>query len=324
MRVGVLRTDRLGDAVLTLPLFQVLRRDPEIQHTIALTTAYTAPVFQEHPWVDTVVVLPLRPRENPPPPMIRKLREQLRSLNLDVLLLPFCKPGLALAAWLAGIPVRVGPRRLYAWLTLSHRVALPADLPLHEVERTIRYYEVWRGRKVEVPPDPWIPVPTMRKKKAEELWSGTDPQHRIVVHPRSGGTARSWPEHRFRDLSRWLVREGYHVVWTGSGHDRREGITLLRTGIRDLRGKLSLQDLMALLAGATLMIAPATGPLHLAAALGTPVLGLYDPTHRNHAPRWAPRGAPSRMLGLDLPSLEHLELHTVQQTVMEMLHTGEP
>jgi ADP-heptose:LPS heptosyltransferase len=323
--VGVLRTDRLGDAVLTLPLLRVLQEDPDVETVVLLTTRYTAPLFASHPWVDEVVVLPLQPRENPPLPVVVRVARLLQNARLDGVLLPFSKPGLALATRFAGIPVRVGPRRLYAYWTLTHRVPLPADAPLHEMERALRLYEVWRKRPVPNPPDPWIPVsPTMRSM-AEELWKGTDSARRVVVHPRTGGTARSWPEDRCRELSQRLIREGFHVVWTGSGRDRREGIPLHRTPIRDLRGKLSLQELMALLAGARLVIAPATGPLHLAAALGTPVLGLYDPTHRHHVQRWAPRGAPHRILGMEVTRLEDLDLESVLETALDMLQAvGDP
>jgi ADP-heptose:LPS heptosyltransferase len=105
----------------------------------------------------------------------------------------------------------------------------------------------------------------------------------VVMHPGSGDnfTGRRWPTRRFGLVARRLVDERQaRVVVTGSRGERplaQEVVEASERPLLDLSGRIDLEDLVALLSRATLLVANDTGPVHLASALGVPVIGLYGP-----------------------------------------------
>ena len=117
----------------------------------------------------------------------------------------------------------------------------------------------------------------------------------VVVHPGASVPAREWPAQHCTQAVRALAAAGYRVIVTGSIRERR--LTALVAGDVgiDLGGRTDLRTLAAVLDGACAVIAGNTGPAHLAAAVGTPVVSLFAPVVP--AARWAPYGVPTVLLG---------------------------
>ena len=120
----------------------------------------------------------------------------------------------------------------------------------------------------------------------------------VVVHPGASVPARAWSPEANADLVDALVADGRRVVVTG-GPDER-GLTARVAGrprpeVTDLGGACELAGLAAVLAGADVVVVGNTGPAHLAAAVGTPVVSLFAPTVP--AARWRPWAVPSVVLG---------------------------
>jgi ADP-heptose:LPS heptosyltransferase len=117
----------------------------------------------------------------------------------------------------------------------------------------------------------------------------------VVLHPGTSVPARAWPPERFRELTSLLVRAGHRVVVTGSADERALTAYVAGHGAADLGGSTDLRGLATTLSGADAVVVGNTGPAHLAAAVGTPVVSLFAPTVP--ATRWAPYGVPVRLLG---------------------------
>ena len=117
----------------------------------------------------------------------------------------------------------------------------------------------------------------------------------VVVHPGASVPAREWPPRHCTRAVRALVAAGHRVVVTGS--IREQHLTALVAGDVgiDLGGCTDLRTLAAVLDGACAVVAGNTGPAHLAAAVGTPVVSLFAPVVP--AARWAPYGVPTVLLG---------------------------
>ena len=117
----------------------------------------------------------------------------------------------------------------------------------------------------------------------------------VVVHPGASVPAREWPAQHCTQAVRALAAAGYRVIVTGSIREKR--LTALVAGDVgiDLGGRTDLRTLAAVLDGACAVIAGNTGPAHLAAAVGTPVVSLFAPVVP--AARWAPYGVPTVLLG---------------------------
>jgi histidinol-phosphate phosphatase family protein len=126
------------------------------------------------------------------------------------------------------------------------------------------------------------------------------PEHYLVVHPGASVPARACPPEQCREFVAALVDAGHRVVVTG-GHGERE-LTRYVAGdaALDLGGRTTMAELATVLAGAGCVVVANTGPAHLAAAVGTPVVSLFAPTVPYE--RWRPYGVPVHRLGdLDAP-----------------------
>lgn len=117
----------------------------------------------------------------------------------------------------------------------------------------------------------------------------------VVVHPGASVPAREWPHDRCAEAVRSLVSAGHRVVVTGAPGEQELTAWVSGGVATDLGGRTGLAELAAVLDHATVVVAPNTGPAHLAAAVGTPVVSLFAPVVR--AARWAPYGVPTTVLG---------------------------
>ena len=194
---------------------------------------------------------------------------------------------LALLLRLAGVPWIGAISEDYPGSLLDLRLHPPGDLP--EAERNLRlvgeagFPADRTGSRLAVR----RPLPDVGR------WVGTEPF--VVFHPGAAVPARRPTAEHSRMIVAALVAAGHRVLVTG---DRMES-TL--TGyvsadlVPDLGGQLSLPQLAAVLDRASVVVAPNTGPAHLAAAVGTPVVSLFAPVVP--AARWAPHGVPRVVLG---------------------------
>jgi ADP-heptose:LPS heptosyltransferase len=118
----------------------------------------------------------------------------------------------------------------------------------------------------------------------------------LVLHPGTSVPARAWPADRFAETARLLTEEGYRMVVTGAPSERALTARVASgTAAVDLGGRTSLAELAAVLSSARAVVVGNTGPAHLAAAVGRPVVSLFAPTVP--AARWAPYRVPVVLLG---------------------------
>lgn len=117
----------------------------------------------------------------------------------------------------------------------------------------------------------------------------------VVVHPGTSVPARAWAWQRHARLVRLLVEEGWEAVVTGSPGESALCARVAGAHGHDLSGRTTLAELAALLDGADALVAGNTGPAHLAAAVGTPVVSLFAPTVPPE--RWRPWGVAHALLG---------------------------
>ena len=117
----------------------------------------------------------------------------------------------------------------------------------------------------------------------------------VVVHPGASAPSRRWPAERFARAVELLHERGWQVAVTGSQAERELTRAVAgRFGV-DLGGRLDLPALAALIAGSRVLVCGNTGPAHLAAAVGTPVVSLFSPVVP--AAKWAPYRVPHILLG---------------------------
>ncbi len=198
---------------------------------------------------------------------------------------------LALALRLAGVPRIVGASTDYAGSLLDVRLRPGEDLD-EDIPEAERALAIARAGGFDLPPGDdgrlrVVPHPDVRGLV------GGDPF--VVVHPGASAPARAWPEAHAAAAVRTLAARGHRVVVTGGRGERGLTARVAGDSALDLGGRLRLPELAGVLASASVVVSGNTGPAHLAAAVGTPVVSLFSPVVP--AVRWAPYGVPLVLLG---------------------------
>ena len=303
-RILVIRTDRIGDVVLSLPVVTALRQTFPEAHLTMLVQPYVREVVEDQPDLDAVA---LDDEEGCGLGSTFRLVRKMRTGKFDAALLLHPTLRLAAAMALARIPLRIGTGyRFYAFLFNRRVCEHRKDSQRHEAEYNLSLAGVLGADVSRVVFR--LPVSSEAgrhvRQKLETLGI-RDRDALVVLHPGSKGSALEWPRERFGLLAERLVAEtGTQVVVTGA--EGEEEIVAEVAGeeaerIHGMAGCFRLKELMALLKMADLVVANSTGPLHLAAAVGTEVIGLYPPVTAMRAKRWGPYGKKECVLVPDVP-----------------------
>jgi len=301
-KILLVRTDRIGDVVLSLPAAAMIKGSLPGVQVHFLTRGYTAPLAAMSSEVDEVVV--------DEGGNFLALSRRLRGQGYDAAVLLHPELRLALALWLAAIPIRVGTAyRAYSPF-FNRKVPLHRRSSLrHELELNLELVSQGLGLAMEEGRlSRFVPMLRLDRKKQEELQKslGWQQGRTIILHPGSGGSARDWPLSHFSLLASLLLSRGYRVaVSLGPDEDRiRDGFHGSLAGrIHWLQG-LDLGLLATAISLSRLMVANSTGPLHLATAVGTKALGLYCPIKPCRPQRWGPYGPGHRALLPEVPGCD--------------------
>jgi heptosyltransferase-3 len=283
-RIALFRNDRIGDLVLALPLLQALKDAGAFVGVLA--SPYAAPLLEDDPRVDALI------KDGP------AAVDALRGHGFDTALVCLANARNAGLAWRAGVPERLGPSaRAYSALFSRPLPIRRGQGWAHESELNLDYARAlgWEGAtplpRLALDPKAGPQAAAWIKRHAP---AGKGPL--VGLHPGSRGSAQPWPPLRFAELGLELRRRhrARLLVTGGAGDEasQRECLADLKgAGAAALLEPLPLPVFAALLGKLDLFAAGSTGPLHLAAAQGTPVLGLYPPLRAMSPLRWGPRGS---------------------------------
>ena len=294
--VLIVRLDNMGDVLLAGPAVRAVAAGAGRVTFLASRRGRAAAALL--PGVDDVVVAEAPWIDPEPAPVDRqavlRLVDQLAALRLDqaVILTSYHQSALptALLLRMAGVPEVAAVSEDYPGSLLDVRHRVPDDI--HEVERALSTAATLGYR---LPPgDPGA----LRIRVDVGREAGRDGRAPVVVHPGATVPARTWTHDRWADLVDALVDSGRHVLVTGgTGEEELTGFVAgaPRPAVTDLGGRLDLPGLARTLVGAAAVVVGNTGPAHLAAAVGTPIVSLFAPTVP--AVRWRPWQVPHVLLG---------------------------
>ncbi len=268
----LIRTDRFGEFLLNIPAMRALKEKyPQAKLTLAVNSA-VCELAAAVECVDEAVVWDNAFKRN--------LREQ--KFDLCVVLNPTKEAHWAVF-W-AGIPRRVGYNRKWGIL-LTHRLKDTKHLgDRHEVDCNLELVGLIGAKTLDK---------TLKIKVDDSLFREFIGQKIVVIHPFTSDPVKQWPMERFKELAQRITQEmKVKVVLVGRVEDRGQSPSrTVPLEVIDLINKTSLVELATLLKRCSLLISCDSGPMHLAAAVGTPVLALF----RNDLPgktarRWGPWG----------------------------------
>lgn len=287
----LIRTDRLGDVVLSLPLLPVLKHNfPDAKVTMLLRT-YTAEIVEGNPFLDDILLYD----DGKEQITFSQILNTIRSKKFDVTIVIYPTARLALLVFLAGIPVRVGTGyRWYSVLFNKKAFEHRKDAKRHEVEYNLN---LLKALDCQIPETPefYIDISPQAFERVTQLkneFEIRDDDTVVILHPGSGGSARDWSARHFGELGKKIVEELHaKILITGSRGEEALGQAVFREIPRNafnVVGQLHLKELSALIKTSDLFISNSTGPLHIAAVVGTPVIGFYPPIVQCLPERWGP------------------------------------
>ena len=279
-RFLITRLSAIGDCILTMPVAAALRRAYPGSYIAWVVQGAGAQLLVDHPDVDRVIKVPRGWLKSPR--AIWKIRQQLRGDNFDYVIDPQSLTKSSAAGWLSGAPRRIGfsePQgRELAPLFANHHVRRTAD---HVVDA---YLELLKPLGIHKPTASFhVPRSAGATAMIDTFLKHIQAGPRfVVINTGAGWDSKLWPARRYGLLANQL---GQHhgiqsiVAWAG---DRERSWTeeiVEHAGGHALAAPdTTLPELAALLRRASLFVGSDTGPLHLAAAVGTTCVSMYGPT----------------------------------------------
>lgn len=303
-KILMVRPDAMGDVVLMIPLLNTLKATWPEAEIHPLLQGYTQDILNDHPSV-TSVILDWKKAGK-----VNSLKDffayarYLKTFQFDIAILPFLEDFYVFLCVAAGIPIRVGDgNKPLIRPFLTHTIPLQfRNLSLHEAEQQARLFQAL------VPSPNWDMRMNLVTQDAEEIpvktrltEAGWRKEPLIGIHTSTGGGNRAWTASQFSVLIDLIhTQTPYRVVLTGASPKECEKvqaiIDLCAIKPFNMAGKTSTSQLKTLISQCEAFIGTDTGPVHVAAALQKPVVGL-SPTKYIKSLRWGPWQTPHRVVG---------------------------
>ncbi len=311
-RVLGIRLDAMGDLLMTTPALRALAHARPDRRLTLLSSPNGAEAARLMPFIHETIVYEApwmkSTAERASSAYDLAMVDRLRAGHFDaaVIFTVYTQSALpaALLCMLADIPLRAAHCRENPYQLLTHW-AKERDTETHvrhEVRRQLDLVESIVG-STGADDRMSIAIGSGAFQRVDGLLSGRidRPSRWIALHPGGSAPSRRYPLDSFAVVARQLIREfGYQIVWTGSKEETAlidEVQRMVQEPSYSLAGKMNVEELAALIARAPLLISNNTSAVHLASAVGTPVVDLYALTNPQHTP-WR---VPCRVLFDDVP-----------------------
>ncbi|MCK4590291.1 MAG: lipopolysaccharide heptosyltransferase II [Candidatus Latescibacteria bacterium] len=280
-KILVIQTAFIGDLVLTTPLVRAIRRGFPYARISVLAIPQTADLLVGNPHIDDVILYDKRGKERGIRAFL-KLGNRLRKEHFDLAIVPHRSFRSALLTALSGIRQRIGFNTSIGAFLFTHRAFYRKDV--HEIERNLDLLLPF-GIYLEDKNPEIFPSPQDQEWVAEFLWRNEiQASHRLVaIAPGSVWPTKCWLPERFTEVARLLFKKfGTMTVLIGGVADRQlcqQIAKALPSGVGAVAaGQMSLRQSAALLERCTLLLSNDSAPVHLAAAMKTPVVAIFGPT----------------------------------------------
>jgi lipopolysaccharide heptosyltransferase II len=344
-RILCIRLDSLGDVLMTEPALRALKESGNGRSITLLTSPAGAAAVALIPEVEEVIVYepPWMKASQPQKTSAQefKMISRLKGARFDaaVIFTVYSQSALppAMLAYLADIPLRLATCRENPYSMLTDWVAEtePGQQIRHEVRRQLDLVATVGARAADERIRIQIADEDCRFVQANLEELGIGPNTRwISVHAGASAASRRYAPEKFALVAR-ILSERFGILSLFTGADQEiDLVEAIRSeaGVesRSLAGRLSLGQLAALISASPLLLSNNSGPVHLAAGAGTPVVDLYALTNPQHTP-WM---APNRVLSHDVPCkycyksicplghhacLEHVQPEEVVNAVVDLL-----
>ena len=292
-KILLIRTDRIGDTLLTLPVVKPIKEKWPHCKIDFLARGYTHPILENVKEINQIL--------NYDPEGVHRgirghklLATEIRQQDYETAILFYPRLGLTFALWRAGVHRRIGTsHRWYSFLLTDRVHQSRSECLKHEVEYNL---DLLKPLIQDLPREILqfrLAVPETTKREVQVILTSNNILSKyIVVHPGNGDSAPNLSRDQYRTLIQQISLSGMRVVLTGLNSEKEYNESLKSdfstNNIIDLTGTLNLEQMIALLSEACGLITTSTGPAHIASAVGTPVAAFYCPAIPHTPDRWGP------------------------------------
>ena len=307
-RILIARTDRIGDVVLSTPTITASRKAFPNAYIAVMVSPKTKEIVAGNPYINEVIACDKKG-------IFQTLyfAKWLKNKKFDLALILHSTNRVNLISFLAGIQKRVGYARGKMDFLLTNRLPYKKRLgEKHEAEYSL---DILRSIGVDARISPLLmPVKKENEKNAGDLLreNGLRQGERfIVLHPGASSVSKMWPQENFAKAADILIeRFGVRALLVSAPEHVKIGEKVMFSMKNKpvfLCGRTSLGDLGALFKKASLFISNDSGPVHIACAIGTPVISIFARNEKGLSPeRWGPLGDKSVALHKDVGCVECL------------------
>ncbi len=287
----IFRTDGIGDVILTLPMAVAIKQfDSKSKVTFCVRSSVQDIVELAH-GIDSVIATDEREIKN-----VSDFAKRLKSESIDIGIFPYPRLNLVRASQKAKIPIRIGTSNRWYSFFFTHRVREHrSEARYHESEYNLHMLDHLKLR-YDLPIKPELHISDEQRMEARAILDGIglSTQHDLIIlHPGSSGSAKDWSAERFGMLGKKIIEsfQQISVLVTGSEEEQRlihRVKSYIPQRVYSFNSKLQLTNLVAIISLSRCIIANSTGPLHIGAASGVPVIGLYPNKRVCNPKRWGP------------------------------------
>lgn len=274
--VLIVRNDRFGEFLLNIPAIRAVKETFVEANIILAVDPRVKELAEKVPCVDEILTWRSGRHSLSE---IFKFANLLKNKNIGTVIIMNPSKDTNIAVCMAGIPVRVGYSHKWDFLLTKKIEDLKHLSQKHEVEYNLDLVKI-------------IGAETKDKTLVLKIDNVISKENVIVIHPWTSDPVKQWPEERFCALALKIIKEtGSDVLIVGGPEELQKGKMFdgLDKRIKNLTGKTTLVELASILKKSKLLISGDSGPVHMACAVGTPVIALF----RNDMPgkepkRWGP------------------------------------
>ncbi len=313
LRILVSRADRLGDLVLSTPVFSELRKKYPSAWIACLTFLENREVIAGNPYINKVILYDKKGSERSVLGQL-KFAARLASEKFDIAIHLHATNRIHLATWAARIPVRIGWDRRAPW-ALTH---VYPDSKVEGKKHEAQYnFDLLGPLSVSCPEklETFFPLTDRAASSLDHFLKNSDLPDIpwIALNPSASCPSKIWPAERWGYLIESLERKyKAHFILIGTRQDRQLTQKIKDSvpfPVSDLSGHLSLGMLGVFLKKCQLLISNDSGPVHVASAVGTPVVSIFGRNQPGLSPtRWRPLGENSKVVWKNVgcePCLAH-------------------
>lgn len=317
-RILIVRIDRIGDVLLSTPVIKALREAYPDAFIAMMVSPYAKDIVSGNPYLDEVIIYDKDGKHKSWGRSI-KFSQNLKKKKFDAAIILHPTNRAHLITYFAGIPKRIGFNRKLGFL-LTDRIEHAKQFgERHELEYTldlVRYLGIEPKDK-----SPFMPIKPEAENWVADIFRQQgirESDKLLAIHPGASCPSKIWPNVRFAKVADRLIEKyGFKVLAVAGPKD----ITLAGQVIKNmhhpavnLAGRTSVSQLASVLKRCALFISNDSGPVHIASAVGTPVISIFGRNQKGLSPtRWGPLGLKDKILHKEVGCIECLAHNCTKQ-----------